>query len=55
VIRTDFDYRESILRQFPGTFSAPARYAGQRRRSSMARLPTDDVPEPGNLDHRHRS
>jgi hypothetical protein len=27
VIRADFDYRDSVLRQFPGTFSAPARYA----------------------------
>jgi hypothetical protein len=26
-IRTDFDYRDSILRQFPGTFSVPIRYA----------------------------
>ena len=26
VIRADFDYRASILRQFPGTFSVPARY-----------------------------
>ena len=23
VIRADFDYRDSILRQFPGTFSVP--------------------------------
>jgi hypothetical protein len=27
VIRADFDYRDSILRQFPGTFGVPARYA----------------------------
>jgi hypothetical protein len=27
VIRADFDYRDSILRQFPGTFSVPVRYA----------------------------
>jgi hypothetical protein len=27
VIRADFDYRDSVLRQFPGTFSVPARYA----------------------------
>jgi hypothetical protein len=27
VIRAGFDYRDSILRQFPGTFSVPARYA----------------------------
>jgi hypothetical protein len=27
VIRADFDYRDSMLRQFPGTFSVPTRYA----------------------------
>jgi hypothetical protein len=26
VIRADFDYRASVLHQFPGTFSVPARY-----------------------------
>lgn len=26
VIRCDFDYRDSILRQFPETFSVPARF-----------------------------
>jgi hypothetical protein len=26
VLRADFDYRDSILRQFPETFSVPARY-----------------------------
>jgi hypothetical protein len=26
VIRADFEYRDLILRQFPGTFSVPARY-----------------------------
>ena len=26
VIRADFDYRDLILRQFPGTFSVPPRY-----------------------------
>ena len=26
VIRADFDYRDSILRQFPRTFSVPTRY-----------------------------
>jgi len=26
VIRADFDYRDSVLRQFPGTFSVPPRY-----------------------------
>jgi hypothetical protein len=27
VIRADFDYRDSMLRQFPETFSVPPRYA----------------------------
>jgi hypothetical protein len=27
VIRADFDYRDSVLRQFPRTFSVPTRYA----------------------------
>jgi hypothetical protein len=27
VIRAEFDYRDSIVRQFPGTFSVPGRYA----------------------------
>lgn len=27
VIRADFDYRDSVLRQFPTTFSAPGRFA----------------------------
>jgi hypothetical protein len=26
VIRADFDYRDSVLRHFPGTFSVPTRY-----------------------------
>jgi hypothetical protein len=26
VIRTDFDYRDFLLRQFPETFSVPARF-----------------------------
>ena len=26
VLRADFDYRDSMLRQFPATFSVPARY-----------------------------
>jgi hypothetical protein len=26
VVRCDFDYRDSILRQFPETFSVPARF-----------------------------
>ena len=27
VIRADFDYRDSVLRQFPETFSVPPRYS----------------------------
>jgi hypothetical protein len=27
VIRSDFDYRDLLLRQFPDTFSVPARYS----------------------------
>ena len=27
VIRADFDFRDELLRQFPETFSVPARYA----------------------------
>jgi hypothetical protein len=27
VIRADFEYRDSIVRQFPGTFSVPASYS----------------------------
>jgi hypothetical protein len=27
VIRSDFDYRDSLLRQFPDTFGVPARYS----------------------------
>ena len=26
VIRSDFDHRDSLMRQFPGTFSVPPRY-----------------------------
>jgi hypothetical protein len=26
VIRADFDYRDAVLRQFPGTFTVPTRY-----------------------------
>ena len=26
LIRADFDYRDSVLLQFPGTFSVPSRY-----------------------------
>jgi len=28
VIRAGFEYRDSVLRQFPATFSVPARWAG---------------------------
>ena len=27
VVRADFDYRDELVRQFPGTFSVPARFA----------------------------
>lgn len=27
VIRADFGFRDALLRQFPGTFTVPARYA----------------------------
>ena len=27
VIRADFEYRDQIVKQFPGTFSVPARFA----------------------------
>jgi hypothetical protein len=27
VIRADFDYRDELVRQFPGTFSVPGRFA----------------------------
>jgi hypothetical protein len=27
VVRADFDYRDSLLHQFPGTFSVPVRFA----------------------------
>ena len=27
VIRADFDFRDSVVRQFPATFSVPARYS----------------------------
>jgi hypothetical protein len=27
VIRADFEYRDTIVRQFPGTFSVPTRYS----------------------------
>jgi len=40
VIRADFEYRDSVLRQFPGTFSVPARYA--RHMMVVADLATGD-------------
>ena len=40
VIRADFEYRDSILRQFPATFSVPARYA--RHLMVVADLATGD-------------
>jgi hypothetical protein len=40
VIRADFEYRDSILRQFPATFSVPARYA--RHMMVVADLATGD-------------
>ena len=41
VIRADFDYHDVILRQFPGTFSVPARYA--KHMMVVADLATGDV------------
>ena len=41
VIRADFDYRDVILRQFPDTFSVPARYA--KHMMVVADLATGDV------------
>jgi len=40
VIRADFGYRDSVLRQFPGTFSVPARYV--RHMMVVADLATGD-------------
>jgi hypothetical protein len=40
VIRADFDYRDSLLRQFPGTFGVPARYL--RHMMVVADLATGD-------------
>ena len=41
VIRADFDYRDSLLRQFPGTFSVPARYV--KHMMVVADLATGDA------------
>ena len=41
VIRADFDYRDSILRQFPGTFSVPRRFV--RHMMVVADLATGDA------------
>ena len=41
VIRADFEYRDLILRQFPGTFSVPARYA--KHMMVVADLATGDA------------
>jgi hypothetical protein len=41
VIRADFDYRDSIMRQFPGTFSVPARYI--KHMMVVADLPHGDA------------
>ncbi|HEX6933507.1 MAG TPA: hypothetical protein VF162_15280 [Streptosporangiaceae bacterium] len=40
VIRADFDYRASMLRQFPETFSVPARYS--KHMMIVADLTSDD-------------
>ena len=41
VIRAEFDYRDSLLRQFPGTFSVPARY--RKHMMVVADLATGDA------------
>jgi hypothetical protein len=41
VIRADFDYRDSILRQFPGTFSVPRRFV--KHMMVVADLATGDA------------
>jgi hypothetical protein len=41
VIRADFDYRDSIRRQFPETFSVPARYL--KHMMVVADLPQGDA------------
>ena len=41
VIRADFDYRDWLIRQFPDTFSVPARYA--KHMMIVADLATGDA------------
>jgi hypothetical protein len=41
VIRAEFGYRDSLLRQFPGTFSVPARY--RRHMMVVADLASGDA------------
>jgi hypothetical protein len=41
IIRADFDYRDSILRQFPGTFSVPSRFV--KHMMVVADLATGDA------------
>src|SRR5215471_17370432 len=41
VIRADFGYRDSILRQFPGTFSVPTQYV--KHMMVVADLPSGDA------------
>jgi hypothetical protein len=41
VIRADFDYRDWLIRQFPDTFSVPARYA--KHMMIIADLATGDA------------
>lgn len=41
VIRADFDYRDSVLRQFPDTFSVPPRYS--KHMMVVADLATGDA------------
>lgn len=41
VIRADFDYRDAMLRQFPSTFSLPARF--ERHMMIVADLASGDL------------
>jgi len=41
VIRAEFDYRDSLLQQFPGTFSVPTRYV--KHMMVVADLATGDA------------
>lgn len=40
VIRADFDYRDALLRQFPGTFQVPSRF--RKHMMVVADLPAAD-------------